>query len=227
LSSQLLSVEASAGLVKEFTEEEVKGVVWDSDRSKSPGSDGFNIKHSWQTDGSKSRGSDGFNIKHSWQTVKSDIMSAIQNFHRYGLWSKGTNASFITIIPKVYNPQRLDKYRSISLVRSFYTIIYKMLANKLKPVFNHIIDTKQSAFLASRGILDSVLIANELLDEAKRENKASIVFKADFEKTYDSIDWDSLGYMMGRLCFNAKWIRWIKGCLESTTMSLLVNESPT
>ena len=33
--------------------------------------------------------------------------------------------------------------------------------------------------------------------------------------------------MMGRLEFNDKWIKWIKMCLESATISVLVNGSPT
>ena len=37
----------------------------------------------------------------------------------------------------------------------------------------------------------------------------------DFEKAYDSVDWQFLYYMMGRLRFNDKWIKWIKMCLGS------------
>jgi len=33
--------------------------------------------------------------------------------------------------------------------------------------------------------------------------------------------------MLGRLCFCEKWVSWIKACLESTLMSILVNGSPT
>jgi len=34
-------------------------------------------------------------------------------------------------------------------------------------------------------------------------------------------------YMMRRLGFNSKWILWIKSCLESAIVSVLVNGSPT
>jgi len=34
-------------------------------------------------------------------------------------------------------------------------------------------------------------------------------------------------YMMGRLGFYRKWIGWIKACMKSSTISVLVNGNPT
>jgi len=61
-----------------------------------------------------------------------------------------------------------------------------------------------------------------------REKKRSrVIVKLDFEKAYDSVNWEFLYYMMGRLEFYGKWIQWIKVCLESVTIPVLVNSSPT
>ena len=49
----------------------------------------------------------------------------------------------------------------------------------------------------------------------------------NFEKEYNSMYWGFLFYMMGRLGFNSIWIKWIKACLESTIILVLVNGSPT
>jgi len=51
--------------------------------------------------------------------------------------------------------------------------------------------------------------------------------KVNFEKTYDSVDWEFLYYMMERLGLCAKWSKSIKGCLEYTSISILVNGSST
>jgi len=72
-----------------------------------------------------------------------------------------------------------------------------------------------------------VVVANEVIDDVRRKRDKCIIVKVDFEKAYDSIDWAFLMYMMGRLGFCSKWIRWIRGCLESSTISVLVNGSPT
>ena len=93
-------------------------------------------------------------------------------------------------------------------------MISKALSLRLKKVIRKIIDVRQSAFLEGRGLLDSVLVANEVLEEYKRKRKSYIFFKVDYEKAYDSENWDFIFYMLRRLGFCDHWIRWIKGCLS-------------
>ena len=97
----------------------------------------------------------------------------------------------------------------------------------MKRVLDKVIDPRQSAFLEGRGLLDSVLVANETLEEVKRKKKECVVFKVDYVKAYDSVSWEFIYYMLRRLGFNGKWIEWIKNCLESSSISVLVNGSPT
>jgi len=156
-----------------------------------------------------------------------DVVRAAKCFHICGRWPKGCNASFISLIPKVDNPQGLDEYRPISLVGSMYEIISKILSKRLQKVLYKIIDNKQSAFIEGKGILDSVVAVNEVIDEVRRKKESCIILKTNFEKAYDSVNWEFLFYMLQRLGFCQKWIKWIRGCLESSTISILVNGSPT
>ena len=49
----------------------------------------------------------------------------------------------------------------------------------------------------------------------------------DYGKAYDSVRWNFIYYMLGRLGFCEKWTSWIKDCLESASVSVLVNGKPT
>ncbi|PNY01537.1 cysteine-rich receptor-like protein kinase [Trifolium pratense] len=53
------------------------------------------------------------------------------------------------------------------------------------------------------------------------------MFKVDFEKAYDSVDWEFLDFVMLKIGFHEKWRRWISECLKSASISVLVNGSPT
>ncbi|XP_045810560.1 uncharacterized protein LOC123905002 [Trifolium pratense] len=116
-------------------------------------------------------------------------MRFLFDFHRNGRLTKGINATFIALIPKTDNPQRLNDFRPISLVGSLYKILAKVLANRLRQVIGSVISESQTAFVKNRQILDGILITNEIVDEARKSKKDLMLFKVDFEKAYDSVDW--------------------------------------
>jgi len=127
---------------------------------------------------------------------------------------RGCNASFITLVPKKVNSSNLKDFRPISLVGGVYKILSKIVTNRLKKVLPSVINVNQSAFLGERGMSDNILIANETVDYLKKQKKSCVFVKVDFEKSYDSVDWEFLYYMLGRLGFNSNWIKWIKVCME-------------
>jgi hypothetical protein len=103
--------------------------------------------------------------------------------------TKGINSTFIALIPKVESPQCLSDFRPISLVNCLYKILSKVLANRLRNVIGSVISTSQSAFVPGCQILDGLLIANELVDDACKRKKDLLLFKVDFEKAFDLVDW--------------------------------------
>jgi len=127
----------------------------------------------------------------------------------------------------VDSPQSLNDFRPISLVGSLYKILAKLLANRLRQMIGSVISETQFAFVKNRQILDGILIANEVVDEARRSKKELMMFKVDFEKAYDSVDLGYLDSVMGKMCFPNFWREWIKECVTTATASVLVNGSPT
>ncbi|GKV33852.1 hypothetical protein SLEP1_g42302 [Rubroshorea leprosula] len=148
-------------------------------------------------------------------------------FHRNGKLVRGSNASFIVLIPKVDNPQKIEEYRPISLIGVMYKIITKLLDNRLRKVLPKIIGEQQMAFIGGRQLIEGAVVANEIIDEAKRKKMKSFLFKVDFEKAYDKVCWEFVDYMLMRMGFNITWRKWIQECLRSSMVSVLVNGSPT
>jgi len=206
-----LSTEVSLSLIAEFTKKEIRDSVWQCEGTKSPGSDGFNFNF----------------LKKSWEVMKDEVVAVMILFHETGCIPKGCNASFVALVPKVRDPAKLEQYRPISLVGAMYKIIAKVLAERIKNVLPHVIDESQSTFLKGRGILDNILMANEVVEDLRRGGRSGLCLKMDFEKAYDSVRWDFLYYMQQRMGFHNRWILWIRGCMESASVSVLVNGSPT
>ncbi|GAU20198.1 hypothetical protein TSUD_352620 [Trifolium subterraneum] len=148
-------------------------------------------------------------------------------FHGIGVLPKSLLSYFVTLIPKVNLPFGLGDYRPISLFGCLYKIIAKVLTNRLAKVMDFLIASNQSAFIKGRNLVDGVLVVNEVLDLAKRTRSPCVIFKVDFEKAYDSIDWGFLEYMLTRFGFRETWIGWMKACVFGGNFSVLVNGSPT
>lgn len=105
------------------------------------------------------------------------------------------------LIPKVSDPIGLRDFRPISLIGSYYKILAKMLAKRLKKVVGKLIGDVQNAFIEGRLILNGVLVANEVLNVMQRKKKKGFIFKVDFEKAFDSINWDFLLGILNNMGF--------------------------
>nr|KAJ0196777.1 hypothetical protein LSAT_V11C700381330 [Lactuca sativa] len=194
-----------------FSLEEIKDAVWQCGSEKAPGPDGFTFAF----------------LKKFWDTVKADIMNFVRHFENHGTLSGGCNSSFITLVPKVKDPLSLHDCRPINLIGCLNKIISKLLSTRLKSVIGSIIDDVQSAYVEGRCILDGPLIINEICSWAKRSKKKVLLFKVDFDKAFDSVNWEYLDSILGQMGFGNKWRMWIRGSLRSARASVIINGSPT
>ncbi|KAL4578043.1 hypothetical protein LXL04_014158 [Taraxacum kok-saghyz] len=159
--------------------------------------------------------------------LKEDIGNFVKYFEEHGRLEKGCNSSFITLIPKIKDPLKLGDYRPISLIESLYKIISKILATRLKKVIGTNVNEVQSAYVQGRNIQDDPLIVNEICSWAKKTKNKLLLFKVDFDKAFDSVNWKYLDQIQEQMGYGDKWRMWIRGCLGSARASVLVNGSPT
>ena len=54
----------------------------------------------------------------------------------------------------------------------------------------------QGAFVKWHQILDLVFIANESVEEYMVNKREGVVFKIDFEKAYDYVEWDFIDHVL-------------------------------
>ncbi|XP_058759850.1 uncharacterized protein LOC131633146 [Vicia villosa] len=114
-----------------------------------------------------------------------------------------------------------------SRVGSIYKILAKLLTARIKRVVSKLVSPNQTAFVPGRNMMDGVLMVNEILDWAKRKKRNCLLLKVDFEKAYDSVSWNFIRFIMDRMGFSKRWMKWMEACVFTSHMSVLVNGSAT
>lgn len=117
--------------MEEPTEEEVYDAISSISVDSSPGPDGFGSS---------------FYLT-CWKIVKNDVMEVVREFFKGDILPRYFCSSYIVLIPKVKDPQSLNKFRPISLCNVIYKIFSKLLVSKLALVIGDLISLEQGAFV--------------------------------------------------------------------------------
>uniref|UniRef100_A0A803PYN6 Reverse transcriptase domain-containing protein n=1 Tax=Cannabis sativa TaxID=3483 RepID=A0A803PYN6_CANSA len=197
-------------LHQDFTPEEVRRAVFQISGDKAVGLDGFNA-HFYEK---------------NWSVLGSDLTKAILDCLNHAADFSSINSSLIVLIPKKQRAHSLKDFRPISLCTTFYKIISKTLANRLKVVLDKIISPNQSAFISGRIIFDNILLANEVVHTINNRKNGKVgwaALKLDMSKAFDRVEWDFLQSLMYHFNFPVKFVSNIMKCLTTATISFSVN----
>ena len=126
----------------------------------------------------------------------------------------------------VNSPVCVNDYRPISLVSLPLKFLTKLLANRLQSVIISLVHKNQYGFIRSRTIQDCLAWAYEYLHLCHKSKKEIVIFKIDFEKAFDKVEYSVILETMRCLGFGKQWLSWIKCILHTTSASMLVNGVP-
>jgi hypothetical protein len=211
--SSVVTEDMNKALTRMFTTSEVELALKQMAPTKAPGPDGMPPV---------------FYQKY-WHVVGSDVTKAELSCLNSGRILNSINHTFITLIPKTKNPERVTEFRPISLCNVIYKLISKVLANRLKIILPQIVSDSQSAFVPGRLITDNVLVAFETLHfmhHNKIGRDGAMNLKLDMSKAYDRVKWTFLEKIMCRMGFHQKWISLMIECISTVSYSILVNGEP-
>lgn len=114
----------------------------------------------------------------------------------------------------------MSDFRPIALCNTVYKIVTKIIANILKPISD-----QQSGFAPRRSIVESIIVAHEILHTARKTKDSCMTSKVDILKAYDMVDRDFLFDVLNKFGFCKEWLTWVTSCLSSPKFSVLVNGS--
>jgi Reverse transcriptase (RNA-dependent DNA polymerase) len=158
-----------------------------------------------------------------WDVVKDDIFSMFTDFYNGLLDIAKLNRATICLISNISNAALITKFRLIGLLNYSYKIFSKVLDNRLHVALEGIIGEAQCDFLKNIYILDSVITAHEVLHHVHISKEHGLLFKVDFQKAFDFVNWGYLFDTFTQRGFSPLWVSWMKKLLRGGSVNVLVN----
>lgn len=133
------------------------------------------------------------------------------------------NYATATLKPKKSTAETIGDYRPISPVNRIMKIVSKVLANKLQHIPEEEIVQYQKSFIRNKNILDGIVIAQEIIHQVNKRKEKRYVLKLDFEKAYDTVNWECLTKCLRNKGFGPKWQKWIWQWLDTVKTNITIN----
>ena len=125
----------------------------------------------------------------------------MEDFHAGRCQMENLNKVYLILLPKTVGAKSIGDFWPISLSNSIYLIMAKVLANRLREVLDGLISPFQSAFILGRQMIDSVVLAEEIVAAWRRSSTTGFMRKVHFAKANDSIDW-----LVSMECAEKTWL---------------------
>ena len=140
----------------------------------------------------KSPGNDGLTKEFYvcfFNEISTYLIDVLNLSFAFGQLSNSQRQAIITLIEKKGKDKRyLKNWRPISLINVDTKIASKRLASRVKKVLSSLIHSDQTAYVKDRYIGESIRLISDILEYTDSNEIKAILFSADFEKAFDSID---------------------------------------
>jgi hypothetical protein len=127
------------------------------------------------------------------------------------------------LLPKSAEAKAIKDYRSISLIHMMDKLISKLLANCLALKIGSLVHGMQCAFIKGHSIHENFRFVHSSAKLLHSRRRATLLFKADLSKAFDSVVWPFLMEVLQCMGFSNAWVYRTSGLLRSTSIKVLLN----
>ena len=104
----------------------------------------------------------------------------------------------------------LENWRPISLVNVDTKIMSKVIAARVKKVLPSIIHYNQTGYVKDRFIGEAIRSIFDIMDFTAKENIPGLLLFIDFQKAFDSVEWEFLIESLKKFNFGRDFLQWMK-----------------
>ena len=178
-----------------LSEKECHLALNDMENCKSPGSDGLSSEF----------------YKVFWDDINLDVVASLNYSFEKRQMSICQKRGIITLVPKKDKPTNLlGNLRPISLLNTDYKIATKAIAKRLEAVLPNVINANQTGYIKGRFIGENVRLISDIINYTATKNLSGLAAFLDFEKAFDSIEWNFLFKVLNLFNFGPDFKNWVQ-----------------
>jgi hypothetical protein len=193
-----------------FIPEEIKNAFTTMNKLSSPSLDGFGPSF----------------LSTFWATVSHDVLGVFSSFYDGTIDLSRINRAFLVLLPKIDATVHPSQFCPISLQNYVMKAITKVLMTWLQTTIHALVDADQTGFLSGHHISENIVYAADLLRCCHSRKAPTLVFKIDFRKAFDSVNWSSLLAILKTRGFDERWCLWMERILDTGHTAILLNGVP-
>ena len=195
-------------LENDLTIEELDTSKTDTNKNKTPGTDGLPIEF----------------YEVFWLKLREILLSSLNYGLRSGTLSFTQREGIITLLPKKdKDTLYIKNWRPLSLLNVDYKLLAKCLANRIKKHIDLLINSDQTGFIKGRFIGENINKILSIIEYCDTHEIEAMIVNIDFEKAYDSIEWDHLDRTLQFFNFGPKFRSWVKTLYNESQSKVLNN----
>ena len=153
-----------------------------------------------------------------WDKIKYIVVDAMNFSYKNRELFPSALRGIVNLIPKKgRDTRKIENLRPISVLCTDYKIIEKVLANRLRPALDYIINQDQKGFMSSRRISANIRRILDLIETADDRDEPGVIISVDFKKCFDMIEINALIGSMRYFGFGDSFIQWTETIYNKST----------
>ena len=146
-----------------------------------------------------------------WTHIKKYMIAAFNEALARGELATSQRRGVITLLPK---PQKhldsLKNWRPITLLNQDYKYLAKAIGNRMKKTLPELVSSDQTGFISVHYKGCNIQCIQNLQRLCEEEGLNGALINIDFEKAFDSLEWEFLYKALSFFGFSEKLITWCK-----------------
>ncbi len=188
-------------------ESEISEVIRNLKTEKSPGSDGLTPEF----------------YKKFWPKIKFLFMKMVEETYEKGELDYSMRKALLALLYKKGDDTLLKNFRPISLTNYDYKIICFALANRLQKVLKSVIHDDQTGYIKDRYIGTNARLIEDYFEHCQNFDIPGILLFLDFEKAFDSVEWNFMLSVLDKFNFGEGFKKWVKILYNKPIISIKNN----